>query len=401
MGITDEAINNYYEEHKNELLLEFGLGEGDSLDVNKARISIIKTLFLEKFPPTAEFATLFQGQSQNEIEKKWFEQTVGDRSAFFRDMLYKKKYGTNFPRENTKDELVGSGKLISDTELNIVMGWIAKGQSVSENLVAAKMVSWLLFAEEAKATGYIKAEGYKTLKEQFERFEIVRYFVNEVLGDKIENDWKPNEEFVKLTIADKNKIPSLNIEQEEIVTFSDSLEMVMHEAKILEYIHQKRAKVDVLFLQRDYIDMFEKTSAQLKHEADSLSANQNTERAKRIYRDLSEWFLYSDEGKEAFLEAAKLQSDEKEYTNAINSYRRYLLYSNDDSEHCRVFFMIGYIYAEYLEKYPFATMNYRWILQNQPDCNLVSDAEFMYLHLGEPMTDVEELRQEAIRQGKE
>jgi hypothetical protein len=263
------------------------------------------------------------------------------------------------------------------------------------------MVSWILFADEAKSAGYIKADGYIKLKEQFERFEIVRYYVNEVLGDKIESDWIPKEEFLKFAIADQSQKSAYNIAKEELTVFSDSLKTIIHEAKIIEYIHGKRAKAGVQFLQRDYIDMFEKTSAQLKQEADSLAANQNTERAKRIYRDLSEWFLYSDEGKTAFLETAKLQTDAKAYSDAVNSYRKYLLYSSNNSEWCQVFFMIAYIYAEYLEKYPLAAMNYRWILQNQPDCNLASDAEFMYLHLGEPMADVEELRQEAIRQGRE
>ena len=402
MGFTDEEIYEYYKKHKNELLVEFGLGDGDSLDLNNARISIIKTLFLAKFPPTEEFAALLSGGvSKLEIERKWFEQTAGDRSAFFRDMLYKRKFGTDFPRQNTKDELVGPGKLISETELNIVMGWIAKGQSVAENLVAAKMASWILFSEEAKATGFVKTEGFRKLKEQFEKFEVVRYFANEVLGDKIQSNWAPKEDFIRFAIADRSKIPTLDIGKEEIENFSDSLKTIMHEAKIIQYIHNQRTKANAQFLQRDYIDMFEKTPAQLKHEADSLASNQNTERAKRIYRDLSEWFLYAPEGVNAFLESAKLQTDSKAYTEAIKSYRNFLLYSSDNSEWCRVFFMIGYIYAEYLEKFPFAAMNYRWILQNEPDCNLASDTEFMYLHLGEPMADVEELREEAIRQGRE
>lgn len=401
LGFTDEEIYDYYKKHKNELLVEFGLGDGDSLDLSQARVSIIKTLFLKKYPPTAEFTALMPDSPRSEIENKWFEQTVGDRAAFFRDILFKKKFGTDFPRQNSKEELVGPGKLLSETELNIVMSWVAKNQSISENLVAAKMASWILFAEEAKSTGYIKAEGYKKLKEQFEKFEVVRYFVNEVLGDKIVSEWTPKEDFIKFTIADRSKKPTLNIEKETVDNFADSLKTNMHEAKIMEYIHNQRTKANAQFLQRDYVDMFEKTPAQLKHEADSLAANQNTERAKRIYRDLSEWFLYSPEGIDAYLEAAKLKTDAKSYNDAISSYRNYLLYSNDNSEWCRVFFMVGYIYGEYLGNSPFAAMNYRWILQNEPECSLASDTEFMYLHLGEPMTDVEELHQEAIRQGRE
>jgi|GEM_PF-1909995 len=401
MGATDAEIYEYYKKHKNELLVEFGLGEKDSMDFNRARVSVVKKLFLDKHPPSAEFAAQFSGFPESEIQTKWFEQMAGDRASFFRDLLYKKKYGTDFPRYNIKSELVGAGKLISETELGIVMNWVAKGQNVSENLVAAKMVSWILFAEEAKSSGYVKSEGYKKLKEQFEKFEVVRYYVNEILGDKVESDFEPNEDFVKFAIADRNKTPSFEIAQEEVAQYSDSLKTTMHEAKVIEYIHKKCSKVGITHLQKDYIYPFERTAAQLKHEADSLAANLNAERAKRIYRDLTEWYLYSEEGKNAFLELAKLNMDAKSYVDAINSYRKFLLYGGTDLDQCSAFFMIGYIYAEYLEKYPFAAMNHRWILKNQPDCNLSSDAEFMYLHLGEPIEDVEELRQQSIRQGRE
>ena len=401
MGIPDEEIYDFYKRHRSELLVEFGLGSGDSLDLNSARMSIIRRLFMAKYPPTAEFSALFPGMSQLEINNLWFEQASGDRASFFRDVLYRKKFGRDFPRENTREALVGPGKLISDSELNSVMGWIARGHNVSENLVAARMVSWILFSEKARSTGYLKSEGYKKLKEQFDRFEVVRYYVNEVLGDRIKSDWRPNDDIIRFAIADQSRRPSLSIPREQVAIFSDSLRNIMHEARIIEYIHGRRARANVQFLQRDYIDMFEKSPAQLKHEADSLAANQNTERARRIYRDLIEWFLYSPQGITAFLEAAKLQTDSRAYTDAISSYRQFLLYGGDEAEWCRVFFMIGYIYAEYLENYPFAAMNYRWILQNQPDCSLAPDAEFMYLNLGEPMTDVDELRQMAIRQGRE
>lgn len=401
MGASDEDIYEYYKKHKNELLMEFGLGQSDSMDFNRARISVVKKLFLGKYPPAAEFSALYSGLSESEIETKWFEQMAGDRGAFFRDVLYKKRFGTDFPKDNPKSELVGSGKLISETELKIVMNWVAKGQNVPENLVTAKMVSWILFSDEAKRTGYVKADGYKKLKEQFEKFEVVRYYVNDILGDRIKSNFEPNVEFVKFAIADSSKTPSLNISQENIANYADMIKTAMYETKVIEYIHQKRAKANVTLLQKDYIDMFDRSPAQIKREADSLAANQNTERARRVYRDLTEWYLYSQEGIDAFLELAKLHTDSKSYAEAVNSYRKYLLYGGADSEWCKVFFMIGYIYAEYLNKYPLAAMNYRWILKNQPNCSLSEDAEFMYLHLGEPMVDVEELRQESIRQGRE
>ena len=402
MGSTDEEIYEYYKKYKNELLMEFGLGEGDEMDFSRARFSVIRKLFLSKFPPTQDFAAAYAGFSEGEIQNKWFEQMAGDRAAFFRDALYRKRFGSEFPREDPRTRLVGAGKLISETELNIVMSWVSQKQNVSENLVVAKMVSWILFSEEARKSGFIKTEGYKKLKEQFDRFEIVRYYVNNVLADKIKSDFAFNHDFVRFAIIDSTKIPYLSsVSQEDIKDVGDALMSVMYEAKIIEYIHKRRANAKVTLLQKDYVDMFDKTPAQIKHEADSLAVNQNIERARRVYRDLTEWFLYSPEGIEAYLELAKLQTDSRAYADAVKSYRNFLLYGGSDSEWCKVFFMIGYVYAEYLNNYPLAAMNYRWILQNQPDCDLSADAEFMYLNLGEPMVDVEELRQQSIRQGRE
>jgi len=62
--------------------------------------------------------------------------------------------------------------------------------------------------------------------------------------------------------------------------------------------------------------------------------------------------------------------------------------------------MIGFINDEYLNKSDLAQINYRWVLKNTPECELADDAEFMSLHLGESMSSVEELRAEALRQGK-
>jgi len=401
MGASDEEILEFYRRNRTELAAEFGIGEGDTVLDIQARISVVRRLFLDRYPPSAEFAANNSGITRRELESKWFEQTVNDREAFFRDTYYRKRFGKDFPRDNARSELVGSGKLISETELKAVMAWIGKGQTVSENLVVSKMVAWNLFSEEARRIGFTRDESFRKTREQFERFEIVRFYANEVLEKMVEVDFLPNRDFIRYAIADRNRRPTLNIDREELVNFSDSLRTVMHEANIIEYIHQRRARTGVHLMQSDYVDMFIKTPAQLKHEADSLAASQNIERAKRIYSDLNEWFLYSVEGRNAFLELAKLHTDARAYTNAISAYRNFLLYGGEDSEWCRIFFTIGYIYAEHLENYPFAAMNYRWILKNQPDCALATDTEFMYLNLGEPMVEIEELRQMSIRQGRE
>ena len=61
--------------------------------------------------------------------------------------------------------------------------------------------------------------------------------------------------------------------------------------------------------------------------------------------------------------------------------------------------MISFPY-EYLDKPGLAEINYKYVLKNLPGCELTDDAEFMMLHLGEPMSSIEELQSEALRQGR-
>jgi hypothetical protein len=62
--------------------------------------------------------------------------------------------------------------------------------------------------------------------------------------------------------------------------------------------------------------------------------------------------------------------------------------------------MIGFTYDEYLKSYSLAEANYKWILRDAPNCSLASDAEFMLQHLDEPMTSIEEIQGQSVRQGR-
>lgn len=122
--------------------------------------------------------------------------------------------------------------------------------------------------------------------------------------------------------------------------------------------------------------------------------------AETNYRTLISTFPFTPEGMRAYPELAKILTEKQLYSEAIKNYRDYLILSNDKSKRCNTFFMIGFINDEYLNKSDLAQINYRWVLKNTPECELADDAEFMSLHLGESMSSVEELRAEALRQGK-
>jgi hypothetical protein len=73
----------------------------------------------------------------------------------------------------------------------------------------------------------------------------------------------------------------------------------------------------------------------------------------------------------------------------------------DPENLCNSYFLTGLAYDEYLKNNSLAEANYKWVLRNAPTCALASDAEFMIQHLGEPMTSIEEIQGQSMRQGRD
>jgi hypothetical protein len=165
-------------------------------------------------------------------------------------------------------------------------------------------------------------------------------------------------------------------------------------------IYDMRKKLNVTLLQNDYKDDMTGDPLKLIAHADSIRDTGNTNEAESIYEALSKGFLFTPEGMRSLIELSKILTEKQQYALAIKKYREYLIFSKDKSKRCNTFFMIGFIYDEYLNRPEDARVNYRWVLKNTPECELTDDAEFMSLHLGEAMNSVEELRAEAMRQGK-
>jgi tetratricopeptide (TPR) repeat protein len=165
-------------------------------------------------------------------------------------------------------------------------------------------------------------------------------------------------------------------------------------------LHELRKKAKVTIEKTDVHDNLNDDPAALIAHADSARDTGNSGEAEATYRRLVSSFSFSHEGIRAYSEIAKILTERQKYPEAIQYYRDYLVLSSDTTKRYNTFFMIGFIYDEYLNKPELAELNYQWILKQAPKCDLADDAEFMCLHLGEAMNSVEELRDEAARQGK-
>jgi hypothetical protein len=190
-------------------------------------------------------------------------------------------------------------------------------------------------------------------------------------------------------------------------------------AKVDSMIYNVRKNAKVAFLQDEFKDERNGNPATLLAKADSLrdaasDAEYDGERsllddAENAYRILMNDFAFAYEGRKAMSELAKILIDKynsgprpERYllSTAINAYRRAQILDIDDESLCNNYFMTGFTYDEYMKNYPLAEANYKWILRFAPTCGLASDAEFMLQHLGEPMTSIEEIQGQSVRQGR-
>ena len=140
--------------------------------------------------------------------------------------------------------------------------------------------------------------------------------------------------------------------------------------------------------------------AVLYRTADSLVTTGQSAAADSLFSILANSYPFLPQGTAAMAEHGRFLTDSGRYMDAIKAYRRYLLSDKKQEKRCNTMFMIGFNYGEYLRLPILAEKNYKWILKYIPNCELADDAEFMTLHLDEPMITVEEIREEASRQGK-
>jgi len=403
LGATEEQLRKHFKANKGKILYESNAGD-TSYEANIKKI--MEHRFVTAFPPTEEFKKGFKGISDEEVNRYWIETQQKRRVDFFRDTYYAEYFKKPYPSDI--NVFYGEGKEITPADLQIVAKWLPEG--TQENLKNPKslaeivnfMMTWKLFARKAKENGVARSEDFLGQMGYFEKYELVRHYVNTVLTDKLSVDRSAiNSEIAQFALWDtKGRTGESGSDSTLMGTILDDAVKLKSDAQMLKYITEKRLKKKVTFLHADYKDELAETSDRILFNADSLNNLGNKEMAKKYYRDLIRYYPFTKEGVEAYRAIAMVETDEASYSSAIQNYRKYLLLSEPNDEWCKVFFMIAYGYGEYLSNIDLAASNYRWVLKNRPDCDFADDAEFMYLHLGEPISDVEELQAENARQGR-
>jgi hypothetical protein len=404
------------------------LAESDSLTyrdsafvkpLEQVRSEIAEKLFIKNYPPDTAFYAKYAARdsaSANDsaaakidsptVQRDWVYSVRNNLPDFFVRKFYKEKYHADLP-----DSLAmwyGEGKLITPADMEVILAWIPEYQRNNYRndparlkTLAEWLLKWKLFTEKAIAIGFDRQNDVRQTIAWAGKYEVALSYLEKQLLPKSEAAATFDTAMYRYAYWDQKENPIFDPDTADYAAALLRFKNLSVDVQLDKSIYDLRSQFKVVFLQPDWKDDKGKDPVALLAQADSSRDSNNAKGAEPLYRILAESFPFTAQGEKALLELAKIETENEQYRPAIDHYRRYLaLGLGDNVKRCNTFFMIAFIYDEYLGKPEMAEVNYKWVLKNTPDCDLSDDAEFMCLHLDEPMTSVEELRAQALRQGR-
>jgi hypothetical protein len=376
----------------------------------EVRDRIKETLFCDTYPPDSAFYAEVTDSGDTAIDsamvaKRWFLKWRRDMPTFFMQKEFVAQYGKPMP--DSLKEWFGDGKLITPADMKVVFAWLSEERRESYNneagtkYLAEWLLKWKLFSKRANKTGYDKQADVADVIRWAGKLQVALDFLDRKLLPKVrQSAGTVDTSLCVFAFWDKQGTPGVMPDSAEFSANIREYADLKTGIELDRVIAKMRAKAGIEFLQSDWKDDKNGDPVKMMAEADSMLTADDARKAETKYGDIFKNFSYTGEGLKALTEMAKIQTEKSKYREAIGNYRKYSILSGDGKDQCNTFFMIGFIYDEYLNKSPQAEVHYQWILKNTPECELADDAEFMCLHLDEPMTSVEELQAEALRQGR-
>ena len=410
LGISEDNINAYYNSHKNDfktVIKADSTGKDSTVykSLQEAKQTIIEILFTQENKPDSAFLKSF-GDSlpdSTTLRHNWVYSIRNNIPQYFMKKYYKEQYGTSFP--DSLSDIYGKDKAITPEDMDVILAWIPEDRKghYSSPQGSRELVEWLLkwklFSEQANKTGFTSTKQMRELMTWAWKIEVVNKFIEAKLLPQAKEASKVDTTLAYYAYFDEYTNTALK--PDSLTLCKRASQMYENElvTKLDSIIYSIRKSFGVKFLQNDFKDNKTDDPVALIKKADSLRDTGKVDQAEALYTTLSQDFSFLPEGVKATIELAKIQTEKQLYYQAIKNYRKSII--NGPSENrCNTFFMIGFIYDEYLNKPEIAEVNYKWVLKNEPGCELADDAEFMMLHLSEPMSSVEELQAEALRQGR-
>jgi len=433
LGFTDAQLSEFYKKSPESFSVQtktdIGLDSSFIPEFEKIKRQVADQLFYETYKPDSAFIEKL-GERANDsasLRNHWMYSIRSNPPEFFMRELYKEHYGEVYT--DSIQQVYGDGKLIVSDDIDVIRSWVPENRANSMRMkeLVEWLLKWKLFSDQAHKLGLTSNSEYKDMLHWAMRIDVAQYYIKQEILPKhnipksIIDMARPTDSglaelilFDQLVSTAQPDSVRLNLELENVIKTRIN-------TKIDKELHDIRKSVKVVFLQNDLRDDRDADPALLIVKADSLreaaadvdldpqEALKLIEEAENIYRTLIFNFAFTPHGLRAHGEIAKIQIDrynsnqnQERYllTAAINYYRRGQIFDTEEETLCNSFFMIGFTYDEYLKNFALAEANYKWILKNSPNCGLVSDAEFMMLHLDEPMASIEEIQARSLRQGR-
>ncbi|MBD3421101.1 MAG: hypothetical protein GF398_13375 [Chitinivibrionales bacterium] len=383
----------------------------------EVKSQVAEKLFGETYQPTDDFIEQKKAErdsadttelDKEQLARDYYYAMRNNLPDFFMKQYYRDKYGEEMP--DSLSEWYGKGKPVTPQDIEMILMWLPEYQredyrkdSSRIEYLAKWLLKWKLFSEKARQSGFAVKSDARTVVEWARKVDVVQHYVKNEMMPKAEEAISVDTMMARFAYYDdQSRVP----ETIDSGSYNSTLRLIKNrqiEMTLDKQIYQMRSNKDIEFLQPDFKDDKVKDPGNLLAQADSVRDSGQTKEAENLYKMLAASFPFADQGIKAFSELAKIQTEKEYYRQAIDNYRRFLLNTSDPEKRCNTFFMIGFIYDEYMSKPELAEAQYKWILKHMPDtsdCELADDAEFMALHLDEPMTSIEELGAEARRQGR-
>ena len=435
LGFTDAQLSEFYKKSPETFRVpaktEIGLDSSFIPEFEKIKRQVADQLFYETYKPDSAFIEKLGERAHDSasLRNHWIYNVRSNPPEFFMRQIYKERYGEVYA--DNIEQVYGDGKLIVSDDIDVIRSWVPENRASSMRMkeLVEWLLKWKLFSDQAQKLGLTSAPDYKEMLHWALRVDVAQKYLRQEILPKL-NITNPlidmargtDSSLAKLIIFDQQGSTA----QPAPIRINSELENIIRtriNAKIDNEIHNIRKSVRITFLQNDQNDNRDANPAQLIAKADSLreagwgadadldqaASLKLIEEAEDIYRTLITSFASTPYGRRAHSEIAKIQIDKYNSSPnkerhllraAIDFYRRGQIFDTEEETLCNSYFMIGFTYDEYLKNFALAEANYKWILKYSPACPLVSDAEFMMLHLDEPMVSIEEIQARSLRQGR-
>jgi len=427
LGFTDSELEEYYKKNSETFRLNAKTesGEDSSFVVafDAAKRQAADLLFYEKHKPDSAFSARFTDHDEEALKGQWLYHVRSNPADFFMRLFFLEDTGEAYA--DSVEQIYGGGKYIVSEDIDVIRSWVPEER---RNMRMKDLVEWLYkwksFSEYAVKKGLAANNpAFKDMLHWASRIEFANAYLREEVLPNLPAQTSPSDTaLAQFTAYDQlqqvGALPESRVRAE-----LDNITRIRLNAAVDSAIYGIRKNVKITFLQSDWKDDRSADPAALMAKAakaDSLrnadddldadTAAAMSEEAENLYRTLTNEFAFTAEGRKAFNELAKLLVDkynsnprQERYllNQAISLYRRGQVFDYSDTSLCNTFFMTGFTYDEYLKNYPLAEANYKWLLRSAPNCALASDAEFMLQHLDEPMTSIEEIQGQSLRQGRQ